>query len=447
MLESVASSPVAEIVEPAGSAGWYSASARQQWRLVGVLLIATSLGAVDRQIITLLVDPIRQSLRITDVQVSLLVGAAFAVSNTLFTLPAGYLADRISRRGLIACAALAWSCLTALCGTAGTFARFFFYRVGVGFGESVIQPGALSMLRSALSPERRGRGFAVQAMGLMGGSALALMIGGVAIGLIERAGIRDLPLVGPVHPWQVALILVGLLGLPVPVLLFTVREPPRDTETLERPAASVRDGLRLVARRSNVYIPLLVFQLGMTLLSLSYAAWLAAMIGRTWHLSYAQIGIWVGLAMLVLPPLGLWVVGHLMDRATARRAARGPVLVGLVATALVGIAATAAPLAATLPLFWVSFTVLCLVSGTVFPINATVTASITPAASMGSIAGLQFFLTGLIAAGLGPTLVATVSETFFSGPRALADALSVTCCVCALIALGALARVYRTIER
>lgn len=447
MREPVVSSAVGELVESARhSTDWYAASAGRQWRLVGVLLIATSLGAVDRQVITLLVDPIRQTLGITDVQISLVVGAAFAVSNTLFTLPAGYLSDRISRRGLIAAAALVWSCFTMICGTSGTFVRLFWSRVGVGFGESVIQPGALSMLRAALSPERRGRGFAVQAMGLMGGSALALMIGGVAIGLIERFAIGDLPFIGPVYPWQTALILVGLLGLPVPFLLLGVREPPREIRTPSRPVTTLQNALSLVARRSSVYVPLLAFQLAMTLLSLSYAAWLAAMIGRTWHLSYAQIGIWVGLLMLVLPPIGLWAVGHLMDRASARIAARGPVLVGLLATALVGIAATAAPLAPTLPLFWVSFAGLCLVSGTVFPVNATVTASITPADSMGSIAGLQFFITGLIAAGLGPTLVAIVSETLFSGPRALAHALSATCCICALLAFAALARVYRTMS-
>lgn len=148
---------------PASHASWYSASAHHQWRLVIVLLVMSSLGAIDRQVITLLVNPIRETLRITDVQISLIVGAAFALSNTLFTLPAGFLADRISRRGLIACGALIWSLFTVACGTAGTFTRMFLYRIGVGFGESVIQPCALSMLRAALSPERRGRGFAVQA--------------------------------------------------------------------------------------------------------------------------------------------------------------------------------------------------------------------------------------------------------------------------------------------
>jgi MFS transporter, Spinster family, sphingosine-1-phosphate transporter len=337
--------------QPASDATWYAGSARRQWRLVIVLLVMSSLGAIDRQVITLLVNPIRESLHITDLEISLIVGAAVALSSTLFTLPAGVLADRVSRRGLIAGGALVWSVFTAACGSAGSFARLFLYRIGVGFGESVIQPCTLSMLRAALSPERRGRGFAVQSMGSMGGSAIALMIGGLAIGLIERSGIHRLPVLGDAQPWQVTLVLIGLLGLPAPLLMAAVREPPRGEPTSSAPAADLRDALRLIWRRSGVYVPLLVFQLGMTLLSLSYAAWLAAMIGRTWHLSYAQIGTQVGLMMLALPPVGLWAVGHLIDYAAVRVGTRGPILVGLAATVLVGVAATAAPLAPTLPLF------------------------------------------------------------------------------------------------
>jgi MFS family permease len=273
------------------------------------------------------------------------------------------------------------------------------------------------------------------------------MLGGLSIGVIERSGIDHLPLVGRVYPWQIALILVGLLGLPAPLLLASVREPLRGAQGSTASSAGIRSALRLVRRHSSVFLPLLAFQLGMTLLSLSYAAWVAAMIGRSWHLSYAQIGTWVGLVMLVLPPIGLWSWGHLIDYSAARVGVRGPVLVGLIATVLVGIAASAAPLAPTLRLFWLSFGALMLVAGTVFPINAAVTASITPAESMGSISGMQFFFVGLVAAGLGPTVVAMVSEELFSGPRALADALSLTSGAYAVIGLLALGRVYQTIGR
>jgi MFS family permease len=419
----------------------YEAPGRQWW-LVIVLLIVSTLATIDRQVIALLVNPIREHLQITDTQISLVIGAGFALSNTLFTLPAGFFADRSSRRALSIAGALVWSFMTMVCGAAGSLLQLLLARAGVGFGESVIQPCALSMLSGALSPERRGRGFAVQSMAFMGGSALALIVGGMLVGHFAMSGPHELPLLGAVRPWQLTLLVVGLVGIPVAGLLLTVREPPRSS------LAGVSTGgyfaaLGMIRSRWKVYIPLFVFQLTMTMLSLSYAAWLAAMIERLWHLSVKQIGLSLGLMMLLLPPLGLWTAGQAMDIAAARSGPRGPVLVGLIATALVAVAASAAPLSSSLPLFWVLIGALMLVSGTVFPIAATVTAIITPVASMGRVTALQLFLAGLVAAVIGPTAVAVVSDTFFTGPVALAHALSAVCCLYSVLSLAALVALFR----
>ena len=331
-----------ESAHPDGRANFYAAPG-QQWWLVIVLLIVSTLATIDRQVIALLVNPIREHLQITDTQISLVIGAGFAIANTLFTLPAGYFADRSSRRALIVAGALVWSLMTMACGAAGSFVQLLLARAGVGFGESVIQPCALSMLSAALSPERRGRGFAVQSMAFMGGSALALIVGGILIGHFTVSGPHELPILGAVRPWQLTLIVVGLVGIPAAGLLLTVREPARPT-LADAAAGGYVAALVMIRARWKVYIPLFVFQLTMTMLSLSYAAWLAAMIERLWHLSIRQIGLSLGLMMLVLPPIGLWTAGQAMDFAAARRGPRGPVLVGLIATALVAVAASAAPL-------------------------------------------------------------------------------------------------------
>lgn len=268
-------------------------SARRQWWLVIVLLIASTLAAIDRQVIALLVDPIRNYLQITDTQMSLILGAAFGLSNTLFTLPAGYLADRISRRRLILAGALVWSLMTMACGAAASFVQLFLARAGVGVGESVMSPAATSMLRSALSPERRARGFSVFSMSFTGGSSLALIAGGLLIGAVTASGPHYLPLRGPMLPWQWTLILIGMGGLPVSLLVLTVREPPKLAEPGARTEGYLA-ALSIIRGRWTLYVPLLVFQLAMLMLSLSYAAWLPAMVGRLWALSYAQIGLTLG---------------------------------------------------------------------------------------------------------------------------------------------------------
>lgn len=420
-------------------------SARRQWWLVVVLLVVSTLAAIDRQVIALLVDPIRESLRITDTEISLILGAAFGLSNTLFTLPAGYLADRSSRRGLILAGALVWSLMTMACAAAGSFSRLFLARAGVGFAESVINPAATSMLRSALSPARRARGFSVFSMSFTGGSALALIAGGLLLGALTESGPHFIPPFGVILPWQLVLILVGLGGLPVSLLVLTAREPPTSQEPGAR-AGGYLAAMSTLGGRWRLYVPLLVFQLAMLMLSLSYAAWLPAMVGRSWGLSYERIGLTLGLMMLCLPPVGLWVAGHLMDSVAVRRGVRGPVVVGCFATALVAVAASATPLAPSLPAFWISFGALMLVSGTVFPIVATVTASVTPAGIMGKITAVQFFLTGLVAPVLGPTVVARVSDVFFSGPRALAQSMSIVCGVYSVISLLGLAMMLRSLK-
>lgn len=424
----------------------YAASVPRQWWLVIVLLVVSTLATIDRQIISLLVNPIREQLQISDTQISLIIGAAFAVSHMVFALPAGYFADRVSRRGLIMAGAIVWSFMTMACGAASSFLQLFLARAGLGFGESVIQPCALSMIRAALPPERRGRGFAVHAMALMGGSALALMAGGALIGAITASGIDEIPLFGKVSPWQLTLIVVGSVGIPVSALMLTVREPPRERNETAHASRGYGAALSLIGRQWRVYVPLFVFQLGQGMLNAAYAAWLAAMLGRVWHLSYAQIGVSMGVMMLLLPPLGLWGSGHIADSLTKRVGARGPALVGVFATVLVGVAATSAPLAPALPVFWVLIGALMLVSGTAFPVTATLTALITPAESIGKVVAVQLFLNGLIAAVVGPTVVAIVSDTFFSGPRALADALSLVSATYSVISLAGIAIVLTTIK-
>ncbi|HEY6924205.1 MAG TPA: MFS transporter [Steroidobacteraceae bacterium] len=430
-----------------GSARSYDSIPRQWW-LVIVLLIVSTLAAIDRQVIALLVDPIRKSVHITDTEISLILGAAFGLANTLFTLPAGYLADRINRRGLLLTGALAWSLMTMACGAAGSYGQLFLARAGVGCGESVISPAAMSLLSSALSPERRARGFSVFSMSFTGGSSLALIAGGLIIEAITTSGPHSLPLLGPVLPWQLTLIVIGLAGLPVSLLVLSLREPAKlaQSETRIERREGYLTTLSMMRSRWRLYVPLLAFQIAMLMLSLSYAAWLPTMVGRLWGLSYAQIGLTLGLMMLFLPPVGLWIAGHLMDSAAARRGVRGPIAVGCVATVLVAIAASATPLAPTLPVFWVAFATLMLVSGTVFPLVATVTASVTPQGSMGKVTAVQFFLTGLIAPVLGPTVIASVSDSFFSGPGALARSMSVVCAVYSAISLFGLLAVLRGLK-
>ncbi|MDE0365860.1 MAG: MFS transporter, partial [Gammaproteobacteria bacterium] len=198
------------------------------WYVVVILMLAMVVSFIDRQVITLLVEPIRTDLGISDTKMSLLMGFAFAIFYVTMGVPIARLSDRYSRRLIIAAGIFLWSVATAACGLARSFAQLFTARVFVGVGEATLTPAAYSMIADYFPPNRLGRAIGVYATGVYIGSGLALVLGGAAIRLITQSGFMDLPLVGTLVPWQLTFIVVSIPGLLIVLLMmFTVREPVR----------------------------------------------------------------------------------------------------------------------------------------------------------------------------------------------------------------------------
>jgi len=122
------------------------ASMAYAWTVVAILMVAYVFSFIDRQILNLLVGPIRRDLGISDTQMSLLMGFSFAIFYSLLGIPLGRLADSRSRRGLITAGIVFWSLMTALCGSARSYLQLFLYRIGVGVGEAALSPAAYSLI-------------------------------------------------------------------------------------------------------------------------------------------------------------------------------------------------------------------------------------------------------------------------------------------------------------
>ena len=153
-----------------------SPSMAYPWMVVAILMVAYVFSFVDRQILNLLVGPIRRDLGISDTEMSLLMGFSFAIFYTILGIPLGRLADSRSRRGLIAAGVVVWSVMTALCGLARTYWQLFLFRVGVGVGEATLSPAAYSMIADYFPPERRATAMSVYAMGIYLGSGIAFLL-------------------------------------------------------------------------------------------------------------------------------------------------------------------------------------------------------------------------------------------------------------------------------
>lgn len=203
------------------------------WYVVAVLTFAFTVAFIDRQILSLLVQPIRRDLGISDTQISLLAGFAFAVFYSFLGVPIARLADRRSRRAIISVGVFLWSLMTAACGLAKSFVGLFVARVGVGVGEATLSPAAYSMIADYFPPQKLARAIAVYAMGLYLGAGLAMIAGSAVVRLVSDAGPVTLPLVGTLFPWQLTFFAVALPGILVLAGMATVREPERRDHLVE----------------------------------------------------------------------------------------------------------------------------------------------------------------------------------------------------------------------
>ena len=177
------------------------------------MTVAYIFSFIDRQIINLLVEPIREDLQLTDTQISLLQGIAFALFYTLMGIPIARLADAANRRAIIAAGVFLWSLMTVMCGLAKSFGQLFAARIGLGIGEAALSPPAFSLFTDYFPPGKVTRAIAVFSGGSFLGAGLAYIIGGYVVDFVTRLDVVDIPVFGQVRTWQMAFIAVGLPGM------------------------------------------------------------------------------------------------------------------------------------------------------------------------------------------------------------------------------------------
>lgn len=294
-------------------------SARQANFALGVFLLAYVLSFVDRQILALMVDPIRRDLGLSDVQLGLIQGFAFAILYAVMGLPFGLLADRVSRKRIIACGVIAWSLATAACGLARGFGTLFAARIGVGVGEAALSPAAHSFLASAFPREKLGRTMAIYSLGVTGGSGAALIIGGAVIELVTHAGGVTLPLLGELRAWQAAFLVVAAPGVLVMLLALATREPPRivDPATGSH-AVPVAEAMRFLWRNRRTFLGIYLTAAFFGIYGSSQSAWYPALLMRQFGMSAGEAGTLLGTSFILCGSGGMVTGGLVADYLTRR---------------------------------------------------------------------------------------------------------------------------------
>lgn len=395
----------------------YPSSARA-WATVAILMVAYVLSFVDRQILNLLVEPIRRDLAINDTQMSLLMGLSFALFYTVCGIPLGRVADTRSRRGLIAVGILFWSAATAACGMAKMYWQFLLCRIGVGVGEAALSPAAYSLIADSFPAERRATAISVYSMGVYLGSGLAFLVGGLVIQFASAQGDVTLPVLGEVRPWQLIFLILGVAGVFFTLLMLAIKEPVRRGAGAGVAVPLSEVGRYIRANRRTVLLHNFGFA-GLAFAGYGSAAWIPTFFIRTHGWDAGQVGIVYGSIVAVFGCLGIVFGGRLADWMAKRGRSDANMRVGLYA------ALGALPMVVLYPLvdsaFWASVlmapTVFCL--SMPFGVAPAAIQEIMPNSMRGQASAIYLFVITLIGLGVGPTAVALVTDFVFADDAAL----------------------------
>ena len=426
-------------------------SLRYAWYVVGVLTLLYAFSFIDRQIFSLLVGPLRRDLRIGDTRVSLLMGFSFALFYTFFGIPLGRLADIYSRRLIIAAGLVLWSGFTASCGLATTFEAMLLLRMGVGVGEAALSPAAYSLITDYFPRERLATALSVYSMGIYVGSGLAYLLGGLVVAYASTQAMWTIPLLGAVHPWQIIFLLVGLPGIAVAPLLFTVREPISRGGTARHLAVPMRRVFSYILENRRTF---LLHNVGFGLLALSSyasAAWVPEFYRRHFHWSIGTLGVVYGSFVAVFGCIGIVGAGRLADNLRQRGRRNATLFVGM----LIGLVSL--PVNCLLYLApsatWATICLIpgCALAAAPFGIAPAAIQQMMPASMRGQASAVYLFSINLIGLGIGPTAVGALTQYVFGRDDAVRYSLvivtSVACSLAAVLLYGALKPFLASLER
>lgn len=381
------------------------------WYTAILLTLVYVFSFIDRYILGLLVEPIKLDLGLTDTEIGLLLGPAFALLYTTMGVPIGWLADRWRRTWIVGIGVVLWSLATAACGLAKNFGQLFVARISVGVGEATLAPCALPMIADSFPPEKRGKPVAFYSAALSLGAGIASLAGASVIIWSKSTESLALPLVGELAGWQFAFVVVGLPGILLGGLMFALREPARQEQT--GLAGDARPGLRVALRYlrddAALFSGFVAIVCIMTIVAYSQG-WLPAMFERTWGWPPERYAVWNGVMMLAIGPLTVNTTGWYIDKLFNEGYQDAPVRLMILGTLIMVPSGVIAPL---MPSGELAFAVYALNLVGIAMISAaapTALLNITAGEIRSQVTAIYFLVIGVTGLMLGPTAVGLLND-------------------------------------
>jgi MFS family permease len=296
---------------PAVASGTPAKGFLRGWPMIWLFLLLYIFSFIDRQIITMMVDPLKRDLGLSDFQISLMMGPAFGLFFALCGLQMGWLVDRYSRRWITIAGVMLWGAATLGSGLARSFPGLLVGRMGVGMGEATLTPAAHSLIAEQFPKERLSTAIAVYSLGAVIGGGLAVVLGGAIVHLAAGAGEVHLPIVGDVRPWQLVFIVLGIATILLAPLVLMVREydrkAAREASRLAVAGGAAAAGIslrQLFARHPMLFIGL---PLGFGLLNVitnAYGAWTPTFMVREFGWDVGKVGLAWGVQHIIAAVVG-----------------------------------------------------------------------------------------------------------------------------------------------
>lgn len=393
-----------------------------RWLVLAVLTAVHSTHHIDRNVLSVVVEPIRQEFGLSDGQMGMLGSLGYALAFAIAAIPMGYLVDRVNRRNMLVGILALWSVMTAVCASANSYVHLLLARMGVGIAESGGAPTAMSMVSDYFPPKQRSTAIGIWYLSSAIGTGIIFLVGGF---LAQSFG------------WRTVFLVAGIPGLVMAVILFlVVREPRRGASevlALDIPEASPTAAVDMqekaaTPREAFAYViarpAILSMMAGIVLaaaMSSAFALWSVSFLVRVHHMPLALAGISIAAAFSVFGIVIPLISGLMGDRLSNSKHGHRPERLALLsATTMTGvvICGVAAALSGSAP---VAVAMMCLWCGLMLahngPANALVLSLLRPRMRGVVVATLQTVAT-VVGTGLGPFLVGVLSDVY-GGPNSL----------------------------
>jgi MFS family permease len=402
-----------------------------------VMTIVVMFTVIDRQVLNLMIEPMKADFHISDTQAALLLGAAFSITYGIAGIPIARIADTANRRNIVAISIAFWSICTMACGVAQNYVGMFLARLGIGIGESGYGPASWSIATDNFPREKVAVATGTYGIGAMCGIGLASFLGGAVLAVVEGMPAVPLPFGGVIRPWQWAFMIVGLPGLIWTLVVLTTKEPPRRGAIANRKARTVpvREVVRWLGENWRTYAAVIGGAGMKQLVAAGQSTWGVTFYHREFGWTIAKAGMISGATTVIVSPIAMILGGKLSEYLT--RNGRSDANLRIVIWGLLGSVPflSAGPLMPS-PYLALACQAIGIFIGTLgFGPGVASFQVITPNRMRAQVSSLSQFCTNVLAFALAPLIVALFTDYLFHDPAKLKYSMALCTSLMGVLAL------------